>query len=290
MIGGIDFIVGVMFLSGVLAGLVRGFLGTLIDLVGISVGLTLGSFVYLAPVQLFRHFNLDSPVVRLLCFAFSVSVLTFTTIVLLDMLRKRAEWKHFVDRFGGAALGVLEGLFLASGVLIILSTSASASREISLSPVAEKVLPFLPRVLESTERHGLVLPKMLSLPASYEAELNGQKQQYRFEKVAFSQFEGARCLKCAGKVQFDGYTLCQGTRLVPKFTCKQCGRTSDGCQTYEGFHYLYKVCPVEMAKKGQLFDCANWRNYEWVSPKGSCPVCGKQLELWEWKSPQSYRF
>ncbi|HPP12648.1 MAG TPA: CvpA family protein, partial [bacterium] len=254
MFGGIDFIASTMLLAGVLMGLVRGFLGTLIDLVGIAIGLSLGSFVYLGPVRLFRQFNITGSLVDLLCFVFSVFVLTFTSIVLLDMLRRRADWKHFLDRLGGALLGVGEGLVLASGTLILMSASPRAAGEISQSPVASKVLRFLPEIVERTEKHGLVLPKMVMLPSSYPAEFEVSQKGFRFIKISFTSLEGATCLKCGGKVHFAGYFVRQGASLSPKFVCENCGRTSDGCQTYEGFHLIYGTCPVTLARKGQRFD------------------------------------
>jgi len=289
MFGGIDFVAGLMLIGGILMGLVRGFLGTLIDLISIFLGLALGSFVYLAPVRLFRHFNITGIAVEIICFVLSVFVLTFTAITLFEMLRKRVEWKHFLDRLAGAGLGILEGFILSSGILILMSTSSQAATEISQSLVAGKVLRFLPAVLEKMERHNIVLPKLIMLPSSYPEEFEVKHKTVRFTKISFVKLDGATCLKCGGKVHFAGYFVLQGARLTPKFVCSQCGRTSDGCQTYEGFHAIYGSCPVELAKKGQRFDCGSWPNHEWVSPGKTCPVCGKSLEIWEWQAPQAYR-
>ena len=51
---------------------------------------------------------------------------------------------------------------------------------------------------------------------------------------------------------------------------------------------LYGKCPVELAEKGEKFDCGQWPNHLLVKPKGPCPVCGKTLDIWKWEPPVPY--
>jgi len=59
MFTGIDFITTILMLSGVLTGIVRGFVGNLIDIIGICAGISLASIVYRAPVTLFKKFGIN---------------------------------------------------------------------------------------------------------------------------------------------------------------------------------------------------------------------------------------
>jgi len=101
----------------------------------------------------------------------------------------------------------------------------------------------------------------------------------------FAGFEGATCLACGGKVRFDGFQPGMAGAIVPKYTCTSCGRTSCGCQTYEGFHFLYGKCPVSVAATGLFFECKRFPNREWIVPRGPCSVCDATLPPALWKPP-----
>lgn len=289
MFTGVDFITILLVLSGVLLGAIRGFLGTVIDLFSIAVGLALASVVYRAPVHLFRRFQITGSALELTLFILTSIILTMTVVLLLEIWRKRIETKLAVDRIFGGLLGIVEGFIFASGVLIAMSSSYDAGQEIQASRAARYVIRFIPEVYERAERHGITLPKVIVLPSIYTNELKANNQSFRFEKLNFVKLEGSTCLKCGGKVLFEGYFPRNGAGMAPKFVCSQCKRTSDGCQTFEGFHVLYGACPVDLAGKGQWFDCGNWPNHEWIIPRETCPVDNKRIESWEWSPPVSYR-
>ena len=82
---------------------------------------------------------------------------------------------------------------------------------------------------------------------------------------------------CRAATRFEGYQFSRGTLMSPKFKCPQCDRTSDGCQTFEGFHAIYDACPAELAREGLQFDCGVWTNGWWTVPQGPCPVCGQEF-------------
>jgi hypothetical protein len=127
------------------------------------------------------------------------------------------------------------------------------------------------------ESLGLPLPKLVNLPADYQEEAAGLRHGLQFMRLNFTRLDGATCLNCRGKVQFLGYRFSRGTLMSPEFRCPKCGRTSDGCQTFEGFHAIYGKCPVTLAEEGVQFDCGVWRNGSWTVPRGVCPVCGNEF-------------
>ncbi len=78
------------------------------------------------------------------------------------------------------------------------------------------------------------------------------------------------CVLCGGVVlcRYFGHPP---QPQVPLFECQQCGRRSDGCQTFEGHHLLYHYCPHQ---DGCNMRCGHWPS-EWGRAQGACPVCGQ---------------
>lgn len=285
---GIDITISILLLSGLLSGIVRGFVSSVFDLFGIAIGVILASQVYRAPATLFERFNITGNAVNLVCFLISSLVLVFTFVFLLDVLRKRVEYKHIVDRIFGVIPGGIEGAILTGIILLTMSVSYNSAMEVQQSKLSKYILKYLPAIYEKTDRWKINLPKMIYLPSRYSEEFNTENKEIYFKKINFSQWEGFTCMECGGKVKFEGYFLRIGAAVIPKFTCEKCGRISDGCQTYEGFHKLYNQCPVDLAKQKLRFDCGRWKNHKLISPKGSCPVDNKSLDIWEWEPPASY--
>ncbi|HOL21391.1 MAG TPA: CvpA family protein [bacterium] len=285
---GIDIIISILLLSGLLLGIIRGFVSSVFDIIGTAAGILLASQVYRAPAGLFERFNITGNAINLVCFLFTSLILILTCTFFLDILRKRVEYKHIIDRILGVAPGAVEGAILTGIILITMSVSYNSAMEVQQSRLSKYILKFLPPIYEKTDKWKIDIPKMLYMPASYAGEFqNGNKEIY-FKKINFLQWDGFTCMECGGKVRFDGYFLRIGAAVIPRFTCESCGRTSDGCQTYEGFHRLYKSCPVDLAKQKVRFDCGRWPNHKLISPKGPCPVDGKSLDIWEWEPPTSY--
>jgi len=285
---GIDITISILLLSGLLLGIVRGFVGSVFDLIGIAIGIILASQVYRAPANLFERFNITGNGVNLVCFLFTTLVLILVCMFLLDLLRKRVEYKHIIDRLLGVVPGTVEGAILTGMLLITMSVSFNSATEVQQSRLSKYILKFLPPIYEKTDRWKINIPKMVYLPHNYTDEFNPDNKEIYFVKTNFSQWEGFTCMECGGKVRFDGYFLRIGAAMVPKFTCEGCGRTSDGCQTYEGFHKLYNSCPVDVARQKIRFDCGRWPNHKLISPRGPCSVDKKTLDIWDWEPPASY--
>ncbi|HOK80662.1 MAG TPA: CvpA family protein [bacterium] len=288
MFGGLDLIVIMFFLGGILGGAGRGFLGTLIDICGIAFGIFVGSFVYPAPVKLFAKFGITGTPVDLIFFVLSSIVFALTFILLLEAMRKKVEIKPAIDRIFGGLFGSINGFVAAASILVIMSSSVHMGQEIDQTKFAPRVRDGLLKFYEQIERHNFTLPKMIILPVAYKDEFGNNVRAAKFVKMNFTKFEGYTCISCGGKVKFAGYFTKYGAGIVPKLVCEKCGRTSDGCQTYEGYHNLYHACPVELARQGAKFDCGTWPNHTWVTPTGPCPVDNNTLELFLWREPIKY--
>jgi uncharacterized membrane protein required for colicin V production len=289
MFTGMDVIISIIILSTMLLGFIRGFVGCTVDLLGIAGGISLASFVYRGPVALLSKFDIKGDVVELVCFLITSLLLILTIILILEVLRRRVGIKHIVDRLFGILPGILEGSILSSLLFITMSLSFNSAMEIQQSRLAGYITRFIPPIYEKTDRIGINIPKMVYIPKKYTDEFNPENKEIQFLRINFSQFEGFTCMECGDKVRFEGYFLRIGAAMVPKVVCEKCGRISCGCQTYEGFHKIYGVCPVEVAKQQKIrFDCGRWPNYKLITPRGPCPVDGNTLKLWEWIPPTLY--
>ncbi|MCM8804111.1 MAG: CvpA family protein [Candidatus Omnitrophica bacterium] len=284
---GIDFILIVVFGSGLLTGILRGFVGGIIDIIGICGGVSLASVAYRAPVNLFKKFNIVGTPVDILFFHLFSFLFIISIIVGIEVLRKKVYIKHIIDRIFGFFTGIILGMFLSGFLLNIMSSSPNVANEIDQTKFGKYIIRFVPKIYEKSDKIGITLPKLIALPTKYEDEFNKTKIKISFLKVNFAKMKGT-CIKCGGEVEFRGYFLKTGISVIPKYTCKNCGRNSDGCQTFEIFHFLYKKCPVELAKNGVKFDCGNFQNRELIMPKIQCPVDKNQLYLWEWQPPITY--
>ncbi len=288
MFGGLDVIVIMFVLGGILGGASRGFFGTVIDIFGIAFGIIVGSFVYFAPAKLFTKFGITGTYVELIFFVLSSIFFALVFILLMESIRRKVEIKPLIDRIFGGLFGTVNGFVAAASLLIILTSSVNMGREIDQAKYAPYIRQGLLKFYENIERHNITLPKMIVLPVAYIDEFGQEVGKARFVKLNFTKFEGFTCINCGGKVKFVGYFAKYGAGIVPEFVCEECGRTSDGCQTYEGYHNLYNACPVELARKGMKFDCGTWRNRTWVTPTGPCPVDKNTLDIMLWREPIKY--
>lgn len=288
MFGGIDVVVIMFVLGGILGGAGRGFLGTVIDIAGIAFGIFVGSFVYPAPVKLFSKFGITGTTVELIFFVLSSIFFALSFILLLEAARRKVEIKPAADRIFGGLFGTINGFVAAASLLVIMTSSVQMGQEIDQAKFAPLVRQKLLKFYENIERRNITLPKMIILPVAYRDEFGNDIKKARFVKMNFTTFEGYTCIHCGGKVKFEGYVPKYGTGIVPKLVCEECGRTSDGCQTYQGYHKLYNQCPVELARQGLKFDCGTWPNRTWVTPQGPCPVDNNTLDLFLWRAPIKY--
>jgi hypothetical protein len=261
-----DFLFLLLIIVGFLFGFWRGVRIMGLEFLSTILALILTTFIFTL-----HHLSLIGYLILFLFLAFLLSELPYH-------LFKRffSKKESILEEVMGGILGMVL-FFLLAGALSLLWAPSERS---SLSQLAERTMP---RLIILSEKLHIDPPKLLYHPSTFEGEWSPEglwqgKIERRFERLAFSQLDGGTCIACGGKVKFLGYFRKGSNPLVPKFQCTVCGRTSDGCQLWEGFHKIYGICPVDEANKGVLLDCGTWTNYKWVVPKGRCPVCGKEYK------------
>jgi len=275
----VDLFVVVLMVAFAVSGSRRGLICSAGDIIAIVLALGLGSIAYpllAAPIGWLLGFppNLSGP----------IGFLLVAVIVALaagrgcSALASRFEPPKHFSRVGGAAFGAVLGAMLA-GVLILASgLLPGAAPAVEQSRLGRSMVQVVPRLHEGMDSIGLPVPKLVQLPTDYRDEVAGMRQGLQFMRLNFTRLDGSTCIYCRTPVQFQGYKFSRGTLMSPKFQCPSCGRTSDGCQTFEGFHAIYGKCPVELAEQGVEFDCGVWINGWWTVPHGVCPVCGKEFK------------
>jgi uncharacterized membrane protein required for colicin V production len=274
----VDLFVIVLVVVFAVSGSRRGLISSAGDIISIALALGIGSVAYplaTAPIAWLLHLppNLAGPLGYLLVTA----IIALSAGWGCSALANRFEPSKHISRVGGAAFGGVLGAMLA-GVLVLASgllPGAGSSAERSL--LGRNMIQVVPRLHEGMESIGLPMPKLVQLPEDYRDELEGMRQGLQFMRLNFTRLNGATCIHCRTPVDFLGYKFSRGTLMSPKFQCPNCGRTSDGCQTFEGFHAIYRKCPVDLAEQGVEFDCGVWTNGWWTVPHGMCPVRGTEF-------------
>jgi uncharacterized membrane protein required for colicin V production len=272
----VDFFILVILGIATANGVRRGLLLGAADLAGLLVAVAAGSFLYRLGGAFFGLFLASPALAGFLGFVLiALLAAGLTGWAMLKWLGER-EFPRRLDHFGGGACGLSLGALLAGMGVMASGLVPGAAAPVKHSALAPAFMSLVPGALEGLEHLGIAVPKLVRLPVSYEEELKGTRQGLQFLQINFSRLDGSHCINCGHRVRFLGYKFSRGTLLSPKFRCPNCGRTSDGCQLFEGFHRIYGQCPVELAERGILFDCGVWTNGWWVVPRGRCPVDGRE--------------
>jgi len=274
----VDFLILVVVGVCALSGARRGIISSAGDIISLLLGLVLGAIAYPLAAAPVRWVSGASPAVAgALGFVFLSVLVVAGASWGFSVLSSRFEIGKQASRAGGAGFGAAFGLFFAA-ILVMASALLPGSAEpVSKSRLASSIAALVPRLHENLESVGIPLPKLVQLPTDYRDELQGINQGRQFLRINFTRMDGAMCINCRSAVDFQGYQFSRGTLMSPKFRCPECGRTSDGCQTFEGFHEIYGSCPTILAAEGLQFDCGVWTNGWWTVPYGPCPVCGKEF-------------
>jgi len=264
----VDFLVIFIIILAVFLEANEGSLSALRDLLTALSSIIIGMITYKITFLLSRSFSLG-------LFAFLVSALGVLLLISLLFRRREKGRLSIINRIGGAISGFFLGIGASLAFLIILTFFSPLS--VGEAKLGNKILDILPKIYYLADLIDLPFP-MLKNP--YAAEWENWNVQFR-ERINFSRLDKSRCIQCGGRVRFKGYFRKSGILVSPLFICEKCGRKSDGCQTFEGFHKLYGKCVIDVARKGVLLDCGVWENGKGVVPKGRCPVCGKELNFHE---------
>jgi len=271
----VDLLILLVIAVSAVVGARRGVVGAGGEVAAVGVGLGGASFGYPIFGAVFAWLGIPDPLAPLLGFLTFAIALVLVVGWVTGVLARRLRLPATADKVGGAGLGVVMGIMLASAAVLISGAVTRSAVSIQQSRLGMPVVGLVPRLHEAAERIGVPLPKLVQLPQDYRDELSGARQGVQFLRFNATKLTGATCLHCRTPVRFEGYQFVRGTLMSPRFRCPRCGRTSEGCQTFEGFHAIYDVCPVDSAKEGILFDCGVWANGWWTVPHGACPVCGK---------------
>jgi len=273
----VDLFIIVVIGACAVSGARRGLISSAGDIISLLLGLVLGALAYPvveAPLRwLFSAPPTISGPLALLAVAVATVLLAgwgFST------LAGRFDGRSPASRAGGGVFGMFLGVVLAAVLILVSGVIPGAAEPVQRSALGPRIVVVVPRLETNLDLLGVPMPKLVQLPEDYRDELSGVRQGLQFMRVNFARLDGATCINCGAPVRFLGYQFSRGTLLSPKFECTRCGRTSDGCQTFEGFHLIYGQCPVALAEQGVEFDCGVWTNGSWTVPKGVCPICGKE--------------
>ena len=271
----VDVLVLIIIGASAFSGARRGVIGAGGDVAAVLLGLTLSSFAYPVMAAPLEWMGLPHPFCDLFGFLALAICVVFLVGWAAALLSENWQLSARTNRIGGAALGGLMGMVLGSVLLLVSGVVTGTAKPVQESRLGGAITSIVPKLHETMERAGMPLPKLIQLPADYRDEMSGVRHGLQFMRINSARLDGATCLHCRTPVKFLGYKFSRGTLMSPKFQCPNCGRTSDGCQTFEGFHTIYGVCPVTLADQGVQFDCGVWTNGWFTVPHGKCPVCGK---------------
>ncbi len=279
----IDITIVVILIIALVQGIRTGLIRSVFNVAGVAAGIFL-AMMYYAPLGSFvlDYISLPQIAVDVFCFIiiFSVTAVLvnlagtiFNTVTGFSLIR-------IADKVGGSTIGLAIGITII-GIALILLTSfpvyAEFPDQVEQSYMAPTIINMTTVIYDELSN---VLPFKLPRIATYPESLGGYvsniSSYVEHQSVDFKQLDQATCFACGEPVDFLGYLDNGRGSISPKFLCSGCGRTSDGCQTYEGYHEMYEVCPVELAKQGYRFDCGIWTNHRYVVPEAPCVVCGTE--------------
>ncbi len=282
----LDLIILVVITAAIIQGVRAGLIRSIFNVAGLAAGL-LAAINYYAPAgsMIVRHINLPQIVADALSFIVIFAVITASVHLVGSFIAILTKIKlfRFADRAGGIAAGLLIGIMLV-GVILIMVTAFPLFNgfhdQIEQSYLAPTIVENTQQVYEGLgELLPMELPQLKTFPeelSNYLSAVSTRSEQSDHHRVNYEELDGATCFVCGGPVEFLGYLENDFNSISPKFMCMSCARTSDGCQTYEGYHEMYRVCPVELGRQGYRFDCGIWTNHSYHRPTGPCVVCGAE--------------
>ncbi len=282
----IDAAIAVFLIVSLIQGIRTGLIRSIFTVVGIAAGLTAAILCYARISSLLLNYlSLPGFIADTVSFIFlfSVTAVLIHCVGSLFALITRFSLIRAVDRIGGGGTGLVIGLFI-TGVLLILLTAfpvfSGFQHHVDQSTLAPPIIENTANFYEElTELLPVDIPRLTAYPedlVNYFHNMESAEIDPSHPEIDFAKLDGTACFVCDGPVEFLGFPDNKLDSFSPKFICSDCGRTSDGCQTYEGYHQMYGNCPVEMGNRGYRFDCGIWTNHSYHRPSGPCPVCGKE--------------
>lgn len=255
---------------GILAEVRRGLFFALFDIFRIVVGVAAGFAAYSFFHRLFRSYTAGFV-------ALAVAVLAVVMLIpaALSLLKLNPAWgRTVVGRVAAGIIGLTIGLLIAAVFVPVIGRSVWGREAVPRSVLARPFTQTTPALYYIADALNLDFPMLNARAVRFEDEGRAGRTAL-VERINYSRLNRSTCIECRGAVHFDGYFPRVGVSVSPRFTCPQCGRRSDGCQTFEGFHKMYGRCPVDVAEALGPIDCGVWPNDRPVYPRGICPIDGK---------------
>lgn len=231
-----------------------------------------------------RHVSLNQNWADVLSFVLIFLIIRQIVLMVGDFLNPSIKQPilRWINKISGGLIGLVMGVVI-TGIILTLLAAFPLNTDLNKAINESKFGPQLVAKMSVLyEKADFLIPTNIPRLAFFPEQL---KEVFEPKEIDFSKLDGATCIKCGGKIKFLGYLTNKYKTISPKFVCEKCGRTSDGCQTYEGHHLMYGECPAVLGKQGYRFDCGIWTNSEFVKPKGTCLVCGEKAEILKVKMP-----
>jgi hypothetical protein len=255
---------------GVFAEVRRGLFLALSDIVRIVAALLLGMPGYSVAFR-----STQSYTAGFVAFGVVAIVVVMLVPFVLYRLRLDPEWGRTVaGRIGAGAIGFGIGFFICASFVPVLGRSPRLRDAVAASPLSQPFLEMMPLAYYAADALNLDLPILNARAVRFEDE-GAAARAVLVERINYSRLAGSTCIECGAEVGFAGYRRRFGTAVSPLLVCSACGRRSDGCQTFEGFHRMYHRCPADVAAELGPIDCGVWPNDRPVYPRGVCPIDGK---------------
>lgn len=265
----LDWVIVGVFGYFIVKGFKRGFVQQLFDLIGSVVALILAFHYYktfgalLAP-----RLNFSIPLANII--AFIMIVVCIAGLVSFFGRRWHQSRKNepiaIVDGGLGAVFGGCKaGLMIMVCLMILLALPWEfIHTPIEASEFAGDLLRLAPIFYQVQDT---------ALPSEFPRMILSA-EGIRWRSIDDKKLTSATCIACGEKVEYKGIVK-KGVLYYPQTVCSRCGRMSDGCLTFEGYHMIHNRCPYEKLGSLGTTDCKIWPNVKPATVKGRCPVCGK---------------
>ena len=272
----VSFLIDVLILlfvgAGIYAEARRGLFFAVCDVVRIVGAIAAGLLAYSFFYHLFHSYTAG-----FVAFGFAALDVIVLVPVAVKLLKADPAWGRTTSgRVGGGGIGFAIGLLIATVFVPVIGFSGRGSGTMPRSVLARPFVQAMPVFYYVADALNLDLP-MLNVQAVRFGDEGSAQRAVLAKRINYSRLNGSTCIECGAAVRFVGYYRRFEVAVSPKFVCPTCGRRSDGCQTFEGFHKMYGRCPVDASAALGPIDCGVWPNDRPVYPKGVCPVCGKSL-------------
>ncbi len=279
----LDLVIVFLALGFLMHGFNVGLLRSAFPVAGVIFGLLAAAGTYSRLGNyLLAHFSIQPNTADIVSFlvVFIVVIILFSLLEHIASLLVRFRLLRIVDRLTGALFGIGLGLVL-SGVALLFITSFAPSilpgqNVVEDSFLGSKTLRMVESIYTAASYSlPISLPNLYDQPEYQQTEPRAEEYGVNVSLLDFQEFDGAKCVACGGAVVYQGVLATDAGYMSPKFICAECARTSDGCQTFEGHHYLYDQCPAVKAREGYRIDCGMWPNNNYIRVTETCPVCGE---------------